>query len=169
MRKNSIEELRQELAETKNKCTEIEKKIDEIEKQESKVRWRAKEDEIYYYFNVFGEIRANRDGRYKMDADIYNLGNYFKTEEEAENVVEKIKIYTQLKDLSLRLNKGLKISWDDFTQKKYYIGFNYPSNTLMRWYANNSQDIGQIYCLDSDFLDIAKQEIGEENLRKLFE
>ena len=31
------------------------------------------------------------------------------------------------------------------------------------------QRIGQIYCLDSNFLNIAKREIGEENLKKLFE
>lgn len=163
---NNLEQLKQELAKTKNKCAEIEKKIEELE---SKVRWRAKENEIYYYFNDFGEIHVNRDGCCGTDTDRYDLGNYFETEEEAKKAVEKIKIYTQLKDLAMRLNKGEKINWDNILQRKYHISLNHSSNVLMCLFANWSQDIGQIYCLDENFLDVALQEIGEENLRKLFE
>ena len=41
---------------------------------------------------------------------------------------------------------------------------------ILDWFArffNNVQ--GGIYCLDKNFLDVAKQEIGEENLIKYFE
>ena len=175
---DKLEELEQELEEIKNKCAEIEEKIkcaeieekiNELKRQESEVRWRAKFNEIFYYSTSYGEICADCDGYCNTENGRYTLGNYFKTEEEAKNVVEKIKIYTQLKDLALRLNKGEKIDWDDFMQNKYCIGFNHPNNTLMRFHANALQNIGQIYCLDRDFLEVAKKEIGEENLKKLFE
>lgn len=164
---NNLEQLKQELEETKNKCTEIEKKIEELEKQESEVRWRAKENEIYCYFNDFGKIHVTGDAYYETDTDRYNLGNYFKTGEDAEKAVEKIKIYTQLKDLALRLNNGEKINWSDSTQHKWGIVLDNFKN-ILRCYAYIGQEVGQIYCLDKNFLKEAKQEIGEENLRKLF-
>ena len=166
---NNLKQLKQELEETKNKCAEIEKKIEDLEKQESEVRWRAREGEKYYYFCGHGEICADRDGPYKIDTGRYNLGNYFKTEEEAENVVEKIKIYTQLKDLALQLNRGKKIDWNNSDQSKWFIVLGFFDNTLRSNCSYMRQEIGQIYCLDGNFLEDAKQEIGEENLRKLFE
>ena len=105
----------------------------------------------------------------EVDTCRYEIGNYFKTEEEAKKAVEKMKIYTQLKDLALRLNKGEKIDWENDDQAKYYI---YYDCGKMELDYNNDwlyKKIGQIYCLDIYFLDIAEQEIGEENLKKLFE
>lgn len=164
---NNLKQLLQELEETKNKCAELEKKIEELEKQKSEVRWRAKGGGKYYYCCGHEEICADRDGRYIIDTGRYNLGNYFKTEEEAEKAIEKIKIYTQLKDLAMRLNKGREIDWTNANQEKYYIGCNFK-NELAYGYIYKTRPIGGIYCLNSLFLDVAKQEIGEENLRKLF-
>lgn len=166
---NNLKQMKQELEETKNKCTEIEKKIEELEKQESKVRWRADVGGKYYCAYSAGIVDWHYDIRDESSTNRYDLGNYFRTEEEAKKMVEKIKIYTQLKDLALRLNKGRTIRWNDFKQPKYRINRDVESNELFGTSVYCYQDIGQIYCLDSDFLNIAKQEISEENLRKLFE
>lgn len=165
---NNLKQLKQELEETKNKCTEIEKKIEELEKQEIEVRWRARENEIYCYFNDFGEIRITGDVYYETDTDRYNLGNYFKTCEDAEKAVEKIKIYIQLKDLALRLNKGVNVNWRDDSYK-YSISYDTSAGKMFSYWNMKLQEMGQIYCLDKNFLEVAKEEIGEENLRKLFE
>ena len=165
----NLEQLKQELLETKNKCAEIEKKIEELEKQKNEIRWRAKRGETYFYVRSSGDIDWNWDRTGGTSLNHYNLGNYFQTKEEAKNVVEKIKVYTQLKDLAMRLNKCEKINWDNSMQDKYYIGFNPLDNTLMRMHTNTLRNIGQTYCLDGNFLVKAIEEIGEENLRKLFE
>ena len=72
----------------------------------------------------------------------------------------------QLKDLALRLNEGEKIDWANSNQYKYNIY--YEPGGLATTDAYCYQDIGQIYCLDSNFLNIAKREISEENLKKIF-
>ena len=78
-----------------------------------------------------------------------------------------MKTYTQLKDLALRLNKGEKIDWTNDDQVKYYI----DHETMKLDYSSSwlYQNIGQIYCLDKEFLNKAIEEIGEEDLKKLFE
>lgn len=164
---NDLEQLKQELLETKNKCTEIEKKIEELEKQTSGARWKAQKNKRYYYFASCGDIKEDYDNCY-VDTIRYYLGNYFRTKEEAKKIIEKIKIYTQLKDLALKLNKGREICWNDFKQAKYCISRDVEYDELIGIPTRAYQEMGQIYCLDENFLEEAKQEIGEENLRKLF-
>ena len=53
-------------------------------------RWRAEFESEYYTTYGDGKIHICRDYRDKDDEQRYNLGNYFKTEEEAEKV--KIKL-----------------------------------------------------------------------------
>lgn len=168
-----------------NKTEKLEKKIEKLSKDleelkceldkeklsntQMNTRWRANNGETYYYAFGDGDIAQNREENGGTPTKHYNLGNYFQTKEEVEKVVEKIKIYIKLKDLALRLNKGEQIDWENRNQPKQYISFDNESNELFYLYCYTCHDIGQIYCLDKSFLDIAEQEIGEENLRKLFE
>ena len=48
-------------------------------------RWRAKENDCYY--TIFGE---NIEKKSLADDKFYNLGNYFKTKEEAEKVKKEL-------------------------------------------------------------------------------
>lgn len=83
----------------------------------------------------------------------------------------KAKIETKLKNIAERLNAGRKIDWEDENQSKFIILYNCKSKILglldlysvYRWKYQ-----GGIYCLDENFLEVAKQEIGEENLIKYF-
>ena len=168
---NEIEKLKEKHEELKREIEELGIQINELEKKEitkSGKRWRGAKDRFYWYIDdckVYGEYETYDD----YDNARYKIGNYFRTEEEAEKMAEKMKIYTQLKDLALRLNKGEKIDWDNSTSAKWSIGLSNSNNALQCCYAYKGQDVGQIYCLDSNFFDIAKREIGEENLKKLFE
>ena len=169
---NEIEKLKEKQEELERDLEELGTQINELEEKEitkSVKRWIGVKDRFYWYIEgdckVYGEYEKDDD----YDNARYEIGNYFRTEEEAKEVVEKTKIYTRLKDLALRLNKGEKIDWDNSTSAKWNIGLSNSNNALQCCYAYKGQDVGQIYCLDPDFLNIAKQEIGEENLRKLFE
>ena len=168
---NEIENLRKKQEELKRELEELDTQIKELKEQneikEDYKRWRAQEDKDYWYIDSDCEIYKEFDRNDDYDNARYIIGNYYKTEEEAKKVVEKIKIYTRLKDLALRLNEGREVNWDDSTQDKWYIY--YECNSLTTTVSYGYQDIGQIYCLDSNFFDIAKREIGEENLKKLFE
>jgi hypothetical protein len=48
-------------------------------------RWRAKKDFNYYYISVLGEVCGGTDDRSSFDDDIWKMGNYFETKEEAKN------------------------------------------------------------------------------------
>lgn len=162
---NNIKEL-------ENKIEQLSKELEnlkcELDIEKMNTRWRARNSEAYYYFYSYGKIDKALDYRSEETTNRYNMGNYFRTREEAEKTIEKIKIYTQLKDLALRLNAGEEINWKNYKQAKYSIFYNSEMANLLDGEAYLCQRIGQIYCLDENFLDIAKQEIGKENLIKLF-
>lgn len=153
---------------------ELKKQIEELQKQVALLeggckRWRAGDGETYYHIYGDGDIGCNTDKNGAVSTNYYNLGNYFQTEEEAKKMVEKIKIYIQLKDLALRLNNGEEINWENNNQIKYYIYYDNSCKKIYTNYIYYNKNIGQIYCLDQNFLDIALKGIGEANLKKLFE
>ena len=155
------------LQELERKYEELGKEIERLKKQQN--NGRVEEYEDYYYINDDGDVYDDEENYMNTDDNRYKLGNYFKTEEEAEKTIEKIQIYMELKRLAKRLNNGREIDWGNRGQSKYYIYFDYRYKSF---YINNYFDtcyLGQIYCLDENFLDKAKQEIGEDRLKKLFE
>ena len=169
---NEIEKLKEKQEELERDLEELGTQINELEEKEitkSGKRWRGVKDRFYWYIEGDCEVYDEYETDDDYDNERYETGNYFRTKEEAKKVVEKIKIYTRLKDLALRLNKGEKIDWDNSTSAKWSIGLSNSNNALQCCYVYKGQDVGQIYCLDSNFFDIAKREIGEENLKKLFE
>ena len=165
---NEIQKLEEKREELKREVGKLDIQIKELEEQEKKCkRWRGNQNEKYWYISSDSIVNHTMEMNDDQDDGSYEIGNYFRTEEEAEKAVEKIKIYMQLKDLALRLNKGKKIDRTNSNQYKYHIY--YEPGGLATADAYCYQDLGQIYCTNSDFLEIAKQEIGEENLKKLFE
>ena len=53
-------------------------------------RWRAKEDDKYFYIDSSGVVLSVEEESFEEDDGHYNLGNYFKTKEEAEKVKEEL-------------------------------------------------------------------------------
>lgn len=151
-----LEELEAQMKELRQNCTEEDCK-----------RWRAKKNGLYWFISSDGIIGSSREENDPVDETRYRIGNYYKTREEAKEAIEKMKIYMQLKDLALRLNEGEKIDWANSNQYKYNIY--YEPGGLATTDAYCYQELGQIYCVNRYFLEVAEQEIGEKNLKKLFE
>lgn len=153
------------LEDLKKKYEELGKEIERLENAEN--GGRVKEGRTYYYIDDEGDIMSDSDYRYCTDTYRFEIGNYFRTESEAESALEKIKIYTKLKRLADRLNVKDPISWRNEYQNKYYIRVNRNVNELGIDRNQYLQKQGIIYCTDNNFLNIAKEEIGEEELKKL--
>lgn len=113
-----MDNLNKELEELKNKCNELEEKIRKLKLNEiNEKRWRAENGDSYYYILSTGETHEDRDIGGAWENGRYNVGNYFRTKEEAKRTAKKIKIYMKLKELALRLNKCEEIDWQDYTQR----------------------------------------------------
>ena len=72
---------------TNNEKLEIEKFIGYVnQKYGIPKRWRAKIGDCYYSISQRNLVFRSKEEERMLDTDLYNLGNYFETEEEAEKV-----------------------------------------------------------------------------------
>lgn len=159
------------LEELEKRCKELGEEIERL-KNEGK-RWKPKNRETYYCVGTNSTIQTYTWSGVSYDERIYDFGNCFKTEEEAEAVAEKIKIYQELKRLAEEINTE-PIDWDNEEQDKYYICYKHKNRYMSMRLGmqmctiSSQQDIGLIYSTNRDFLKIAKERIGEDRLLKLF-
>ena len=73
----------------KEDLKEILEIVDKInEKYGIPKRWRADDGERYYYIDSHQRIFGNTDLTHSYDNMRYELGNYFKTEQEAQKVID---------------------------------------------------------------------------------
>lgn len=159
------------LEELKKKYEELGQKINELENNlknknnRSRVNLHCK----YYYINGYVEIASDEENNLALDENRYNIGNYFKTKEQAEKALRKILIYVKLKDLADRLSEKDPVDWSNSDQYKFYIYYDHHYNSLSQDSFCYTHYIGSIYCTCEDFLRVAIKKIGEEELKELFE
>ena len=153
-----------DIEEAQRKLDEARKKLDEYNTEYK--RWKPKDNEQYWYITDYGTVNYTLFMS-KIQNDNMRFKNYncFQTREEAEQELEKILIGRQLEDIARRLNKGKKFDWGDENQYKWYIVYNTTFGFATYSVSENTAQ-GVIYCLDKNFLDVAKREIGEDRLIK---
>ena len=159
------------LEELKKKYEELGQKINELENnlKNKNNRSRVNHHCKYYYINGYAEIASDEENNLALDEDRYNIGNYFKTKEQAEKALRKIPIYVKLRDLADRLSEGDPIDWSNSDQDKFYIYYDHHYNSLSQDSFSYTHCISGIYCTCADFLRVAITKIGEEELKELFE
>lgn len=125
-------------------------------------KWKPQYGEKYYTISTRGTIDFdNFVAENNTDAVRLLLGNVFETEEEAEHMVEKIKIINQLQELSninFSENKG-----------KYYIYYNFRENRVLCTETNYVKIIPFEVCFKTrEDCQKAIDTIGEDNLKKYY-
>ena len=162
------QQILEQIDELKEKIEELENQVNSLKFEGIKkgVRQKPEDGEEYFFIDSFGEIYHNDSDDDYHDLFRYNTGNCFKTEQEAEYYKENLLTKQALKDLALELNNGIEIDWKSEKQDKYYLYLDYQTNTLsMNWVYTEQENT--TYCLNAEFLVIAKDRIGEEKLIKL--
>lgn len=62
-----------------------------IEKVEENTRWRASREENYWFIDECFEPFRQIEVMHNKDTELYNIGNYFQTREQAQAAADKIK------------------------------------------------------------------------------
>lgn len=157
-----IREMKERMEEKKEK-----EKVEDFEVAEdgriTKINNRDSQQKVYIIYGAEAEI-CNLGAMDKM----INFGLLYATAEARDRAMFKLEIETKLKNIAERLNNGIKIDWEDKKQEKYYIYYDYDDKKLEWFVKCYRKDQGVVYCLDKNFLDVAKKEIEEEQLIKYF-
>lgn len=113
-------EMKQELDKLSERVKQLET---ELKKAESEPKFeRAAKGEIY--FSITGELGVIRsiESGYSVDNNKYNANNYFRTEEHAQEVCDKIKLLLKLERLHDVFCPDYSPNWEeDNNTRKYYV------------------------------------------------
>lgn len=138
-----------------------------VEKTKSKVKvWKPNKNEKYCYIGGDGDIYHTVNANLTKDDCIFSIGNYFKTDEEAEHMVEKLKVIKELQDFAFE-NRDEEIDWYDKEQDKWEISY---KDSNIEPICNNyyrSQTFN-IYFTSLEIAQEAIKTIGEDRIKKYY-
>ena len=75
------------------------------------------EPKEHWYITIDGDVRVEPENQYGEPNSMKQIGNYFETEEEAEQAVNKLKAWKRLKDKGFRF-EGIKEDWTRLTTEQ---------------------------------------------------
>lgn len=135
---NRIKYLESDIQASQNTIEELKKAIVNIEEK----AWKPEGEEIYY--NV-GRTRIfsfpNTNGSF--DKDLLEIGNYFKTIEQAERALFEQNLRLKLRKFAEDNND--EIDWNDEDSWKYCIVYDYNYNKITTWVGYRIANFSQIY------------------------
>lgn len=80
-------------------------------------RWRAERGELYYCVDSNGLVASEMESRWGCDDRRHDIGNYFKSEAEAQAYADYLKALATVRDDA----KGFEPDWSDNEQPKFYV------------------------------------------------
>ena len=130
-----------------------------------KKRWRGEGNNHYYFISGAGGIGKGREDKVAYDSNRYQLGNYFKTKEEAEFELNRRLVYQELKDYALEHNE-CEFDWKNRYQPKWSIFYDTESECLKYDDFYTFCDITQIHFSSEKIAREAVTTVGEDRIKK---
>ena len=113
-------------------------------------------------------VSDDRNVQAPIDYCRFNIGNCFKTKEEAEHILEKLKVIHELQKFAYENNEG-EIDWKNFNQCKYYLVYDTKDEDLYVDYSIQCErEPFNIYFTSSKIAKRAIEEIGEDRIKKYY-
>ena len=140
-------------------CMEEVKEEGKEEVKDEGKRWRADRDKSYYYLGEEGIINDRRDDYNFYDDFRYDIGNYFQTEELAQQKLDRDLAICRVND-KIRELQGGEMSMKELVDvSKYYIY--YHSVNKEYWL-----DSWNFRVINSELLNIKDWEIGKQIIKE---
>ena len=136
--------------------------------EEKKKYWTPKEKEKYFYIEDCMGVSDDRNVQAPIDYCRFNIGNCFKTKEEAEHMIEKLKVINELQKFAYENNEE-KIDWKNFNQCKYKIFYDAEDEDLYVDYSIQCEsEPFNIYFTSFKIAKRAIEAVGEDRIKKYY-
>lgn len=127
---NDIEKKIEALkAEFLGKLEALRKEAEAQKKQEEPKPWKPKDGEDYFYIGIDFTINSWENVDDDTDKRNFRIGNYFPTEERAEQVAKKMRLLLRLEQLHDMLCPDYVPNWED-SRLKFYVFFDHEQGNL---------------------------------------
>ena len=121
-----IEELENEIKGLENRKIELLKEL-EVEKQKTKIEYPFEGKEVYWGLAIDGDLICDRWASCKYDKDCFELGNAFKTKQEAIKERDKRILLTRFRQFRDKCNGD----WKPFEgDTQFYLNCDTTTNVI---------------------------------------
>ena len=135
----------------------LKQRIAELEQQAKQEQEFPQEDDIFWLINTFGKPVESTWGESITNRQLIEIGNMFRTKEQAEFAVEKLKVEAELRKFSRPFEIGKR------NTEFYYW---HESGRVMFNYFKTCQTQGSIYFESEEKARQAIKSVGEERIKK---
>lgn len=136
--------------------------------EEKKNWWKPELDEKYYIICGDGSIDYNNYDFDNADKRLMAIGNCFQTEEQAEFMVEKLKVIHELEKFAYENNEK-EIDWNDVNQTKYYLVMFQSDKIIAVFFTYKwCYTPFNIYFTSEEIAEKAIETIGEDRIKKYY-
>lgn len=139
--------------------------IEKANKKESKI-WKPRCEESYCYIDKLGRVKHYTNVGDEVDKILYEIGNCFKTKEEAEFALGRQKVITELKRFALE-NNECELDWNNSTQCKYEIYYD-TNNKMVNVNSLHTFKQNTVYFSSKEIAEKAIETIGKDRLKKYY-
>lgn len=135
--------------------------------EEKKKWWKPEMYHEYYLIRWNGDINFTTNSG-SSDSSAMAFGNCFQTEEQAQFVVEKLKVIHELKTFAVENNEE-EIDWNNDDQRKFFLYYSYSANQVLVNYVISMKEIPlNVYFTSESIAEKSVEAIGEERLIKYY-
>ena len=126
-------------------------------------KWEPSLGDLYYYINSNGDIKFSYYNTRSIKKR--RIGNFFETDEEADHMVEKLKVIKELQELS-----NIKFNMSDLKNNKiYYIAYDSTQNRIVPLFNNVFRNTPfNVYFSTKEDCQKAIAVIGEDRIKKYY-
>lgn len=157
-----------------NNLTEAEQEqlnalVEKANKSKSEA-WAPMHGEMYYFLNTDNPSVVDY---HHFDGDVfdesnYAIGNCFKTKEEAEFVIERLKVVAEMKRY-IAEHDDVELHWDSYEQEKWFIVYYHDTNNIGTDYLTRTQIMdSSLHVSSEEILEGMIKEIGEDRIKKYY-
>ena len=135
----------------------LKERIAELEVQVEKEQAFPQDSKTYSYINTYGGVESDIWEGHFAERNMVKIGNFFKTEEQAEFAVEKLKVEAELRKFSKPFEYG---------KFNYYFFFDIDGNSFRTDFTSYCPPQGAIYFESEEKAQEAVSAVGIERIKK---
>lgn len=140
--------------------------VEKANKPKSKI-WKPQLFEHYYCITAGADIDNHRNNS-PFDKANYDMGNCFKTKEEAEFALERLKVIAEMKRY-IAEHDDVELDWNDCEQSKNYLVYNHYTFSIDYLSSSAIQSVEKDLCASKgSILSGMLEEIGEDRIKKYY-
>ena len=147
--------LQEEILKIKNELLdEFDKRVEALKVDEQEF---PRDGDEYWYMGVTGNILTSTWEGFPSEKDMLKIGNIFKTKEQAEFAVEKLKVEAELRKFSRPFEYG---------KFNYYLFLDIDGNSFRTDFTSYCPPQGAIYFESEEKAQEAVSAVGKDRVKK---